>query len=417
MTATRPIVAVVYAEATAPVVRAQTPPLLAAFRAAGRRVDAAVFTSPRALFLPSARQTHRRALAAFAQAAGHEPIRRTHYPRDRGLDALGGSLAKDLAKRGLTDAILLCRQPRAAMVGASARDALAARGEASLRVVLDLRGLRDAEYLMTLGKREDALDPPERRRLMDYRAQEEIACRRADAVLTVSRPMERHVVQRYGIEPAKVGHVPNHAESVPESERWRGAARADLGVEPGSLVVMYSGTLAAWQMPEASIRLFRGVRGVRSDARLVFLTPDTETAQQVLAREGVTDALVRSAPPGEAAKLLCAADYGLLLRQDDTVNRVACPVKFGEYLACGIRPVLSPHIGDQSDLMQATGLGVVVGLANPQESGRLVALDAEKPGSVDPTGREKRRAWAEANISPARAAARIGEFLEKSLGA
>src|SRR6185295_10953881 len=73
----------------------------------------------------------------------------------------------------------------------------------------------------------------------------------------------------------------------------------------------------------------------------------------------VPDAIVRSAPQGEAARLLCAADYGLLLRQDDVVNLVASPVKFGEYLACGVRPILTPHIGDQSDLCQSSDLGDV----------------------------------------------------------
>jgi len=96
----RAVVAVIYAEATAPVVRAQTPPLLRALRKAGRRVDAAVFTSPRALLVPSLRSSHARALAAFAEATGVEPMKRTYLPRDRGLETLGHALAKMLVKRG-----------------------------------------------------------------------------------------------------------------------------------------------------------------------------------------------------------------------------------------------------------------------------------------------------------------------------
>jgi len=167
-----------------------------------------------------------------------------NFPRDRGLDALGGSLAKDLAKRDLAGAALFCRQPRAALVGVAARDALAARGATDLRVVLDLRGIRDAEYLMTLGKDEKSLTPVEKKKLSDYRVQEELACRRADAVLTVSRAMERLVEQRYGLDDSKVGRVPNHAEPVPNAETLRVAARAELGVAEGALLVMYSGTLA-----------------------------------------------------------------------------------------------------------------------------------------------------------------------------
>jgi hypothetical protein len=43
--------------------------------------------------------------------------------------------------------------------------------------------------------------------------------------------------------------------------------------------------------------------------------------------------------------------YGLILRQDDPVNHVACPTKLIEYLAYGVVPVVdSPRIGDFLEL-------------------------------------------------------------------
>jgi hypothetical protein len=199
---------------------------------------------------------------------------------------------------------------------------------------------------------------------------------------------------------------------VLDAEKWRAGARADLGVEPGALLVMYSGTLAAWQLPEASVRLFSGLKTMRADARLCFLTPEAVLAAEIVQREHAENVIVRSAPAGDVARLLCAADYGLLLRQDDTVNRVSCPVKFGEYLACGVRPVMTPHIGDQSELAQSLRLGVVVGLASPSEAGKMLASDAGHAGAIDAAGRESRRAWARENISPEKAAARIAEFVD-----
>jgi glycosyltransferase involved in cell wall biosynthesis len=311
--------------------------------------------------------------------------------------------------------VLFCRQPRAAIVGLAARDALASRGDRGPRVVLDLRGIRDVEYLLTLGKRLSDLSPEERDRLVTYQAQEELACRRADAVLTVSRPMEKLVRERYAVDGARLGRMPNHAEPVPDAEARREKARADLGIAADTLLVAYSGTLAAWQMPDASVRIFEALKKHREDARLLFLTPEADAAAKIVAKSGVKDVLIRSAPPGEAARLLAAADYGLLLRQDDLVNRVACPVKFGEYLACGVRPVVTPYVGDQSKLCETSDLGVVVGLGAPAEAGRLLAADAARPGALGPDGRERRRKWAAENISPARAAKRVAEFLKTAL--
>jgi hypothetical protein len=88
-------------------------------------------------------------------------------------------------------------------------------------------------------------------------------------------------------------------------------------------------------------------------------------------------------------------------------------VKFGEYLACGVRPILTPHVGDQSDLCMDTGHGVVVGLADVTLAAQRVAEDAAHAGTIDAEGRARRRAWAAEYVAPARVAARILEFLDR----
>lgn len=407
----RPIVTVVYAEVTAPVVRAQTPPLLRAWREAGRAVDAAIFTSPRALFLPGARSAHRAALLPYREAIGRDPWTKTHLPRDVGLRRLGRALAKALVARGGEEAVLFCRQPRAALVGIAARERLAARGR-GVRVVLDLRGLRDDEYLMTLGKLEDALAPDEASRFSLYRRQESEACRGADAVLCVSRPMMRAVRQRHGLADEKLGRAPNHAGEVRWAEDLRVAAREELRVEPGALLVVYSGTMAAWQKPAESALLVKALQLHRPETRLLFLTPDQAAAKAAVARTGLDGVLFRTARAGEVERYLCAADYGLLLRDDSIVNRVACPVKFGEYLACGVRPLLTPAVGEQSELASTSGLGVVVGLGDVATAAKQIALDAARPGELGPEGRARRRGWASEHIAPAVVAARIAEFVD-----
>lgn len=408
---TRPIVTVLFAEATAPVVLAQTPPLLRAWREAGRRVDAAVFTSPRALFLPGARAAHRSALRKIEDATQRAPWRRTHLPRDAGFPGLGASLAKALRERDDDDAILLCRQPRAAIIGIAARDRLATQGRRAT-VVLDLRGLRDDEYLLTLGKTDAELTAAERKRFDTYRAQEAAACRGADGVLCVSRPMMRAVRQRYGLPDDRLGRAPNHTSRVEAPEDLRVAVRDELRVAPDALLFIYSGTMAAWQRPAESALLVNALRLHRPDVRLLFLTPEIAAARKAVAQTGLDGVLYRSAKQSDVHRYLCAADYGLLLREESMVNRVACPVKFGEYLACGVRPVMTPHIGDQSDLAAEKGLGVVVGMGDVVSAAKQISLDIARPGTLDADGRARRRTWAAENISAEIVAARIAEFAD-----
>jgi glycosyltransferase involved in cell wall biosynthesis len=48
---------------------------------------------------------------------------------------------------------------------------------------------------------------------------------------------------------------------------------------------------------------------------------------------------------------------GLLLREDTLTNRVASPVKFAEYLRCGLPVILTPYIGDFYGLVRSEDVG------------------------------------------------------------
>jgi glycosyltransferase involved in cell wall biosynthesis len=58
-------------------------------------------------------------------------------------------------------------------------------------------------------------------------------------------------------------------------------------------------------------------------------------------------------------------DYGIILRANNITNRVASPIKITEYLHAGLKVILSPNIGDYSDLLIQSGYGIIV--KNPYE--------------------------------------------------
>lgn len=407
----RAIVSVLYAEVTAPVVEAQTLPLLSAMRDRGERVDAVIFASPRRLFMPRDFAVHRRAFGLFTATLGHPPAVLTHPPRARSFARLGRRMAKELTDRGIADAILICRQPRATLAACAARDALRAAGVRVPLVIHDQRGIRPEEYLMSLGREESELSSDEARMLATYRDHEKQACVAADAVLCVSHGMVRHVRESHGVAEEQVLRLPNHARPVDDAEQLRAAARKRLRLDDDALVLAYSGTMAAWQLPEATALFAAAVANLRPGTRLLMLTPDTAVARAATKAAAVVKPIIRSATPDRAQELVAAADYGLLLRDDSEVNRVSCPVKFGEYLACGVRPVLTPTVGDQSDLCMSTNLGVVVPLTEAGTAARRLLVDVRTPFALGAEARAKRRAWATENISPARTGAKLLDLL------
>lgn len=130
------------------------------------------------------------------------------------------------------------------------------------------------------------------------------------------------------------------------------------------LVILYLGTLSAWQWPEAIFGLFRQYLEVNPQALLYLLIPgyDHPRALEFLRSKGISSRhfLLEEVPHSEVGGIIGVADAGLLLREDDPVNFVSSPTKFGEYLASGVPVILTPGIGDYSAIasMQKVGINV-----------------------------------------------------------
>ena len=66
-------------------------------------------------------------------------------------------------------------------------------------------------------------------------------------------------------------------------------------------------------------------------------------------------------------RYLSSADFGFLIRKRNIINQVASPLKFSEYLICGLPIIIGPEVGDFSKLIQNEGLGVVIDPDRPEE--------------------------------------------------
>ncbi len=62
----------------------------------------------------------------------------------------------------------------------------------------------------------------------------------------------------------------------------------------------------------------------------------------------------------DVPSVLSSCDYGILLRERSVTNKVSSPVKFAEYLACGLKILISPEIGDYSEYVVRNECGLLV---------------------------------------------------------
>jgi glycosyltransferase involved in cell wall biosynthesis len=254
--------------------------------------------------------------------------------------------------------VLQCRNATATRMALAARRALP-----GARVIFDCRGVQDHEFLYVRGATFDTAPAKLKAEALRLAEEQRLAAAESDAVLCVSEALADYLVRECGISRKKCVVVPccvDTRRAATAAER-RDDVRRRLGFE-GRFVVAYCGSLGKWQLARQSLQLFEQIRSLEPLAHFFAVTTQPDAMRAAASEVGVPPErmTIVSLPHAEVAAHLAAADVGLLLRERSVVNEVASPVKFAEYLACGVPVILSEGIGDYSELARRTGVGVVL---------------------------------------------------------
>lgn len=78
----------------------------------------------------------------------------------------------------------------------------------------------------------------------------------------------------------------------------------------------------------------------------------------------------------EVYKYLNACDISIVWRNDDMVNNVACPIKFGEYICTGLPVVANNGVHLINEYIRSTGYGEIINDFADVDSKRIEALAA-----------------------------------------
>ncbi len=162
--------------------------------------------------------------------------------------------------------------------------------------------------------------------------------------VAVSNAMIRHYTDKYpGLHPQWstipiVEFYANECASEPAA-----ANQSELPV-----TAVYTGGTQAWQNVDAMLEL--------SDAcakwcKFHFFSADAEILKtRAAALKYRSRPEIGFCPKQELPSLYQSSDFGLVLRDDNPVNRVASPTKLAEYMDFGIVPIVrSPSMGDFND--------------------------------------------------------------------
>ena len=229
-------------------------------------------------------------------------------------------------------------------------------------VVFDVRGAVPEEVLYERGF--DGPTSASAEALRTYHANFAIlhnALARSESLLCVSESLKQWLTQ-LGVSPSTVHRVPCCVSSVPYTAEHRARARRELGLEK-SIVITYLGSVTKYQhVEDAVIPFFSLALAAEPAAHLLCLTSHEQQMSQMIERAGIPKKAytVSRVPQRQVPDYLMAADAGILLRETTRMNRVSMPVKFAEYLSCGVPVIATRVVGWIDDIVERSGAGLVI---------------------------------------------------------
>jgi len=235
-----------------------------------------------------------------------------------------------------------------------------------LRVVCDVRGLESAEYeYMATHRFRKKMSFFQKKWFGQLLQFETKAILGADDIFCISKSMINYLQSQLNDpnQNQKFHYIPCSVQNEKfriESER-RLTWRKNLNVE-NRLVMIYSGAMAQWQLPENVVELFIYMK--RLDPSLFFrgITPGVEKLKSMFQAKNVNqkDYRIEESSFDNIHELLACGDIGILLREENPVNRYACPTKFAEYLAAGLHIVATAAIEDIREYIEQYRIGTVL---------------------------------------------------------
>lgn len=244
--------------------------------------------------------------------------------------------------------------------------ALALRERYGIPVVYEVRGFLEDSWLAHDPRRRDT-DPFYRAR----RARETACMQAADLVVTLGAAMRDDIVAR-GVDPAKVLIVPNAVDETFLAPLPDGAPlRAELGIEPGTVVIGTTTSFYRFEGLDVLIDAFAELRGSGAPVRLLLVGdgPERPALRRRAARLGVADVthFTGRVPAEEIRRYHAVLDVFVVPRRNDRVCQYVTPLKPIEAMASGL-PVVASDVKALREIVEPEVTG---GLIPPEDSGAL----------------------------------------------
>jgi glycosyltransferase involved in cell wall biosynthesis len=168
------------------------------------------------------------------------------------------------------------------------------------------------------------------------------------------------------------------------------------------VVFIFAGEARDWEAFEQIIMLFKEIKPFYQTIFLALICYGNLTElRKLLAQSNISrdDYCLETISPEQMPEIMGAADIGVLFRKNNVYTKtVSSPIKFAEYLSCGLPVIINSGIGDTTSIIEKYKVGAIV---DPEETKKLrtSVLALIKMVNEDPNLRQRCHAAAEKELS------------------
>jgi glycosyltransferase involved in cell wall biosynthesis len=187
---------------------------------------------------------------------------------------------------------------------------------------------------------------------------------RATHFIAAAKSMRQYAIEKYGVTPLSIFVKPACVDlekfTIPPIKNQE--LLVDLGLK-NKIVCVYAGKFGAIYLDQEVFDFFKTAHDYWGDTfRVLLLTNESEESLRNYCNNSCLDFnifVVRFVPHAEVARFMSLGDFGITPVRSVPTKQHCTPIKDGEYWALGLPVVITPHISDDSDIIEKNDIGAI----------------------------------------------------------
>lgn len=159
--------------------------------------------------------------------------------------------------------------------------------------------------------------------------------------------------------------------------------KLEIQYDENAFYVIYVGSVAAWQSVEQIFDIYNKIKNQINNAKLLILTNGNMSVPSDLSKEVFNSIIIKNVKHSNVKYYLKLSNIGLVLRNDNIVNKVAAPTKIAEYITFDLPILYDGEIGVLDDLKDSYDENGIISVGKPDWIKKVIKLSVKSDsGSV-----------------------------------